>query len=97
MGVAFASGVGEAFGCLRAVLRDSTRVRRRVFFFAGDGDGDAPSIAAPFAGLGAGVGSAAKTLDSAIRPRVAARSIKRFIIVISAFLFQGGPFFPAEA
>jgi hypothetical protein len=96
VGVAFASGVGEAFGALRAslrasrpVLRASTRVRRRVFFA---GDGDAVSVAASFAGLGDGVGSAAKRLESAISPRTAARSIMRFIIVISGFLFKGGPF-----
>jgi hypothetical protein len=63
------SGVGVAFGPLRAslrvsrpFLRASTRVRRRVFF-SGDAVGDALSVTAPFAGLGAGVGSAAKTLD----------------------------------
>ena len=70
VGVAAApAGVGVAFGPLRAslrvsrpVLRASTRVRRRVFF-SGDAVGDALSVTAPFAGLGAGVGSAAKTLD----------------------------------
>jgi hypothetical protein len=68
VGAAF-SGVGEAFGSFRAslrvsrpFLRASTRVRRRVFF-SGDGVGDALSVTAPFAGLGVGVGSAAKTLD----------------------------------
>jgi hypothetical protein len=70
VGVAAAfSGVGVAFGCFRAslrvsrpFLRASTRVRRRVFF-SGDGVGDALAETAPFAGVGAGVGSAAKTLD----------------------------------
>jgi hypothetical protein len=101
VGVAFASGVGEAFGALRAslrasrpVLRASTRVRRRVFF-SGEGDGDAVPVAAPLAGLGDGVGSAAKTLESAIRPRIAARRIMRFIIVISGFLQRR--FFATEA
>jgi hypothetical protein len=83
VGVAFASGVGEAFGALRAFLRASTRVRRCVFF---PGEGDAVSVAAPLAGLGDGVGSAAKTLESAIRPRTAARRIMRFIIVVSGFV-----------
>lgn len=84
------AGEGVAFGSLRAVLRSSrpvlrasTRVRRRVFFFAGDAVGDALSVTAPFAGLGAGVGSAAKTLDSAIKPIAAARSRMCFIIMIS--------------
>jgi hypothetical protein len=57
VGVAAAfSGVGVAFGSFRAslrvsrpFLRASTRVRRRVFFY-----GDALSVTAPFAGLGAG-------------------------------------------
>ena len=70
VGVASAfSGVGELFGSFRAslrvsraFLRASTRVRRRVFF-SGDGEGDAFSVIVSFAGLGAGVGSAAKTLD----------------------------------
>ena len=89
VGVAAAfSGVGVAFGSLRAFLRACTRARRRVFFFAGDGDGDAVSITAPFAGLGAGVGSAAKTLDWAIKPMAAARGRICFIIVISGLSFQ---------
>jgi hypothetical protein len=68
LGEAFAAGEGEADGPFRASLRSvrpvrraSTRVRRRVFF--GDADGDAVSVTAAFAGLGAGVGSAANTLD----------------------------------
>jgi hypothetical protein len=61
LGEAFAPGLGEADGPFRASLRVSTRVRRRVFF--GDGDGDAVLVTAAFAGLGAGVGSTAKTLD----------------------------------
>jgi hypothetical protein len=61
LGEAFAPGLVEADGPLRASLRVSTRVRRRVFF--GDGDGDAVLVTAAFAGLGAGVGSAAKMLD----------------------------------
>ena len=97
VGVAAApSGVGVAFGSLRAFLRASTRVRRRVFFFAGDGDGDAVSVTAPFAGLGAGVGSAAKTLDSAIKPMARARIRMRFIIIISGLLLNWG-FLSAEA
>jgi hypothetical protein len=70
VGVAAAfSGVGVAFGSFRdslrvsrPFLRASTRVRRCVFF-SGDGVGDALPVTASFAGLGAGVGSAAKTLD----------------------------------
>jgi hypothetical protein len=71
-------------------------VRRRVFF-AGDGDGDAVSVTADFAGLGAGVGSAAKTLASAIKPMAAARSRMCFIIVISGLSFKWGLFSSAEA
>ena len=95
VGVAAAfSGVGEAFGSFRAslrvsrpFLRASTRVRRRVFF-SGDGEGDALSVTAPFAGLGLGSGSAAKALDCAIKPMAAARGRICFIIVISGLSFQ---------
>jgi hypothetical protein len=95
--------VGEAFGALRAslrssrpVLRDSTRVRRRVFFSDGDADGAALSlVTAPFAGLGDGVGSAAKTLDSAIKPMTAARSRMGFIIIISLVCCSTGGYFSA--
>jgi hypothetical protein len=52
----------------------------------GEGDGDAASVAAPCAGLGDGAGSAAKRLESAIRPRIAARRIMRFFIVIFGFV-----------
>jgi hypothetical protein len=69
-------------------------VRRRVFFA---GDGDAVSVTADFAGLGAGVGSAAKTLASAIKPMAAARSRMCFIIVISGLSFKWGLFSSAEA
>jgi hypothetical protein len=95
--------VGEAFGSFRAslrvsrpFLRASTRVRRRVFF-AGDGDGDAVSVTADFAGLGAGVGSAAKTLASAIKPMAAARSRMCFIIIYIWFVVQVGFLFFTEA
>jgi hypothetical protein len=47
------------FGFHALFLRASTRVRRCVFF-SGDGGGVAVSVTASFAGLGAGVGSAAK-------------------------------------
>jgi hypothetical protein len=98
-------GVGEAFGSLRAslrssrpVLRASTRVRRRVFFSVGDAVGDALSfVTAPFAGLGAGVGSAAKTLDSAIKPMAAAISRIRFSIIISGLSFKWGVLFPLKS
>ena len=104
VGVAAAfSGVGVAFGSLRASLRScrpflraSTRVRRRVFF-SGDGEGDALSVTAPFAGLGLGSGSAAKTLDCAIKPMAAARRRLCFIIIISGLSFKSGSFFSAEA
>jgi len=103
VGVAAAfPGVGEAFGSFRAslrvsrpFLRASTRVRRRVFF-SGDGEGDALSIAAPFAGLGLGSGSAAKTLDCAIKPMAAARRRMCFIIIISGLSFKLGSFFPLK-
>jgi hypothetical protein len=95
-GEAFASGVGEAFGCLRDCLRASTRARRRVVFFAGDGEGDAVSVTAPFAGLGAGVGSAAKTLDSAIKPMARARIRICLIISISGLLLDWGFFSPLK-
>jgi hypothetical protein len=71
-------------------------VRRRVFF-AGDGDGDAVSVTADFAGLGAGVGSAAKTLASAIKPMAAARSRMCFIIIYIWFVVQVKFLFFAEA
>jgi hypothetical protein len=71
-------------------------VRRRVFF-SGDAVGDALSfVTAPFAGLGDGVGSAAKALDSAIRPMAAARSRICFIIIISGLSFTWGVIFFAE-
>ena len=101
VGVAAAfSGVGVAFGSFRAslrvsrpFLRASTRVRRRVFF-SGDAVGDALSfVTAPFAGLGDGVGSAAKALDSAIRPMAAAKGRMCFIIIISGLSFKWGFFF----
>jgi hypothetical protein len=98
VGVAAApSGVGVAFGSLRAFLRASTRWRRWVFFFAGDGDGDAVSVTAPFAGLGAGVGSAAKTLEEAIKPMAAARSSMCFIILYLGCHFSGVSVCSAEA
>jgi hypothetical protein len=104
VGVAFASGVGVGEACpfraslrvARPFLRASTRVRRRVFF-SGDGVGDALSVTAPFAGLGVGVGSAAKTLDCAIKPMAAARGRMCFIIMISGLSFKCGFFFSAEA
>jgi hypothetical protein len=80
LGEAFAAGEGEADGPFRAVLRASTRARRRVFF-AGDADGDAVSVTAAFAGLGAGVGSAANTLDSATSPMAADRTKMCLIIL----------------
>ena len=61
-------------------------------FSPGRGKGEAASVAAPFAGLGDGVGSAAKTLESAIRPKTAARIRVRFSIDVSVFFVQGGPF-----
>ena len=95
--------MGVAFGSFRAslrvsrpFLRASTRVRRRVFF-SGDGEGDALSIAAPFAGLGLGSGSAAKTLDCAIKPMAAARGRMCLIIIISGLSFKLGFIFSAEA
>ena len=94
--------MGVAFGSLRASLRScrpflraSTRVRRRVFF-SGDGEGDALSVTAPFAGLGLGSGSAAKTLDCAIKPMAAARRRLCFIIIISGLSFKSGSFFPLK-
>jgi hypothetical protein len=99
VGLGFTSGEGEASGpplrasrrvswrpvrrSCRPCLRASTRAWRRVF--AGEGEGEAVSVTAPFSGLGAGVGSAAKTLDSAIKPRIVARSRICFIIVIWGF------------
>lgn len=97
------SGVAVAFGSLRAslrssrpVLRSSTRVRRRVFFFDGDADGLAVSVTAAFPGLGVGVGSAAKTLEEAIKQMAAARSGICFIIIISGLSFKWGARFSAE-
>jgi hypothetical protein len=81
VGEAFVVGVGEVFGSFRAFLRVSTRARRRVFCFSGDADGDAVSVTAAFPGLGVGVGSAAKTLDSAINPLAAARTRMCLIII----------------
>ena len=67
-------------------------MRRRVFF-SGDGVGDALSVTAPFAGLGVGSGSAAKTLDCAIKPMAAARRRMCFIIIIPGLSFKLGFFF----
>jgi hypothetical protein len=83
VGVAAAfSGVGVAFGSFRASLRVS-----RPF----------GAVTAPFAGLGVGSGSAAKTLDCAIKARAAARTRMCFIIIYIWFVVQvGGSFFPLK-
>jgi hypothetical protein len=69
-------------------------VRRRVFFFDGDADGLAVSVIAAFPGLGVGVGSAAKTLEEAIKQTAAARRGICFIIIISGLSSKWGLVFP---
>jgi hypothetical protein len=90
LGEAFAAGEGEG-----DPFRAALRARRRAFF-DGDAVGDAVSVTAAFPGLGDGDGSAASTLESAIRPIIADKTKMCLIIINIRFVVLRG-FFPLKA